>query len=515
MPDWTYHPLRPLATAVLGERRTQVLALRFLAALIRHAGGRRWIPVVFDHPTPLPEWSGRFGASVPPWIAREAITVLPVQGAGVIEINPVRISDVELVRRAAAGRRCRVTAVADSVEVCDAIAGDVDAVSIGNPADTVRLSTPNLAAAIEALADPSTTVLATPPVLVAAGPGWFNRVIEAATPTSPPAPWRDISADPRRWPGWLWAALVGVGLIVAGAGAAAITLGPVLLWYDRDYLGASVSDLHHFNRHLVGFLQHDRITMAGNMIGIGILYLGLAQQMRQGYRWARRALLISGLVAFLSYFYFLGTGFVEPLHTLVVIVLFPMLLLAVWRGPADPHWPPIAEGPEPQRRRALWGQLLMIGVGAGLAVAGAVISMVGLTSVFVPTDLDFLGTHAEHLRAADAHLLPFIAHDRAGFGGALVGAGLAVLLISMWGWRRGQRWVWWCLLLGCAFGTVPVLVVHFAIGYTHLEHLLPVYVLVVATATSLVLSKDYLTARNGYRAGPVTWEMARRPRGTA
>lgn len=90
-----------------------------------------------------------------------------------------------------------------------------------------------------------------------------------------------------------------------------------------------------------------------------------------------------------------------------------------------------------------------------------------------------------------------------------------MLLISMWGWRRGQRWVWWCLLLGCAFGTVPVLAIHFAIGYTHLEHLLPVYVLVVATATSLVLSKDYLTARNGYRAGPVTWELARRPRGTA
>jgi len=500
VPDWTYHPLRPLATAVLGERRTQVLALRFLAVLIRRAGGRRWIPVVFDHPTSLPEWSGRFGVSVPPWIAREAITVLPVQGASVIEINPVRITDVEVVRRAVAGRRCPVTAVADTQEASDAIAADVDSVTVGAPADTVRLSTPALAAAVEALAEPSTVVLATPAVLLAAGPNWFNRVIEAATPTSPPTPLRDVSADPRRWPGWLWAALVGVGLIVAGAGAAAITLGPVLLWYDRDYLGVSVSDLQHLNHHLVGFLQHDRITMAGNMIGIGILYLLLAQQMRQGYRWARRALLISGFVAFMSYFYFLGTGFAEPLHTLVVIALFPMLILAVWRRPAEPHWPPIVEGPEPARRRALWGQLLMIGVGGGLAVAGAVISTVGLTSVFVPTDLDFLGTHADHLRAADAHLLPFIAHDRAGFGGALVGAGLAVLLISMWGWRRGQRWVWWCLLLGCAFGTVPVLVVHFAIGYTDLEHLLPVYVLVLATVTALALSKDYMTAREAPEA---------------
>jgi hypothetical protein len=339
VPDWTYHPLHPVASAVLGERRTQVLALRLLSVLIRRAGGRRWIPVVFDHPELPPAWRGRFGATVSPWIARDAVTVLAVQGAGVVEINPVTDADSELVRRAADGRRCLVSAVTDDPSVRDAIASDVDAVSIGAGPDTVRLTTPDMEAAVAALADPATTVLATPAVLLEAGPGWFNRVIEAATPTSPPVPLRDIPIDPRCWPGWLWAALVG-----------------------------------------------------------------------------------------------------------------------------------------------------------GLAVAGMVISTVGFTSVFVPTDLDFMGTHADHLRAADPNLLPFIAHDRAGFGGALVGAGLAILLISMWGWRRGQRWVWWCLLLGCTFGTVPVLIVHFAIGYTHVEHLAPVYVLVAVTATALALSRRYLTA---------------------
>ncbi|WP_156661351.1 hypothetical protein [Mycobacterium sp. 852002-51163_SCH5372311] len=44
MPFWTNHPLRPFAERVLGECRTRVLALRFLATLIRHAGSRRWIP---------------------------------------------------------------------------------------------------------------------------------------------------------------------------------------------------------------------------------------------------------------------------------------------------------------------------------------------------------------------------------------------------------------------------------------------------------------------------------------
>lgn len=496
MPDWTYHPLSPIASSVLGERRTRAWAMKALAAVVTHAGGRRWIPWVFDHPPVPPQWQGRFGATVPPSIAREAVAVLPVQGASVVEIGPVGAADVDTVRRAAADRRCRVIALAATAEVADAVAPFVDAVSVPGDAGTVRLTEPSIDDAVRVLADPSATVLATPAVLIAAGPGWFSRVIEAATPTSPPKALRDIGFDLRGWPGWIWGALVGLGLIVAGIGAAAISLGPVLLWYDRDYLGLSVDGLHGVNHHLVGFLQHDRLTMAGNMIGIGVLYLGLAWGgVREGHRWARNALLISGLVAFLTYFYFLVTGFLEPLHTLVVVGLFPLLLLAVWRAPAAPHWAPVVEGPESERRRALWGQLLMIGVGGGLFVAGAVISTVGLTSVFVPTDLDFLGTSSEALHAANQHLPSFIAHDRAGFGGALMGAGLAVLLISLWGWRRGERWVWWSLLIGCAFGTVPVLAIHFAIGYTHFEHLLPVYVLVVVVVVALALSRAYLTAR--------------------
>jgi hypothetical protein len=124
-----------------------------------------------------------------------------------------------------------------------------------------------------------------------------------------------------------------------------------------------------------------------------------------------------------------------------------------------------------------------------------VISTVGLTSVFVPTDLGFLSVESGAFGTAHRQLLPFIAHDRAGFGGALMGAGLAVLLISLWGWRRGERWVWWSLLVGCAAGTAPPLVIHFAIGYTTFEHLLPLYVLVVAAALALTLSRSYLTAR--------------------
>ncbi|MGV0593148.1 hypothetical protein [Mycolicibacterium porcinum] len=502
MPDWTYQPLRPIASAVIGERRTQRWALRFLATLVE-AGGYRWIPRVFDHPPVPPDWVGRFGAVVPPAVARDAVLVLPVQGAGLIEIAPISADDVETVREAAAGRRCRVIARVDSAEVAGLLAGDVDEVAVGPAGDTHYLTDPDVAAAVDALRDPGAVVLARPTVLLATGPGWFNRVIEAASQPSPPPPGlADAGLNPFRWPGWLWGVLAGLGLIVAGIGAGAITLGPVLLSYDRSYLGLGLDDLHRINDNLVHFIQHDRISMAGNMIGLGALYTGLCWGgIRRGLVWARNALLISGSVAFLTLFYFVGTGFVDPLHTLVVVTLFPMLLGAVWNKPDPPRWRSLPDGPESQRRRALWGQLLFIGLGAGLAVAGATISFVGLTDVFVSTDLGYMHTHGAALRNADPQLVSFIAHDRAGFGGALIGSGLAIALIAMWGFRRGERWVWWSLLTGFVTGTLPALAVHYAIGYTTFIHLLPVYVLVLTTAAALVLSRPYLTARAPQR-GP-------------
>ncbi|KHO27163.1 hypothetical protein QQ44_06535 [Mycolicibacterium setense] len=502
MPDWTYQPLRPIASAAIGERRTQRWALRFLVTLVE-AGGYRWIPRVFDHPPVPAEWVGRFGAVVPPSVARDAVLVLPVQGATIIEIAPVTAADIDTVRRAAAGRRCHVVARVDSAEVADLLADAVDEVVTGTAGDTHYLTAPDVDAAVAVLQDPASVVLARPSVLLASGPGWFNRVIEAASrPASRPPGLAEAGANPFRWPDWLWGVLAGLGLIVAGVGAGAITLGPVLMSYDRSYLGLGVDDLRRINDNLVHFIQHDRISMAGNMIGLGVLYAGLCWGgIRRGLVWARNALLISGLVAFLTLFYFVGTGFVDPLHTLVVVILFPMLLAAVWNRPAPPRWRSLPDGPESLRRRALWGQLLFIGLGAGLAAAGATISFVGLTDVFVSTDLGYMHTHGAALRTADPQLISFIAHDRAGFGGALIGSGLAIALTALWGFRRGERWVWWTLLIGFVTGTLPALAVHYAIGYTTFIHLLPVYVLVVATAAALVLSRPYLTARAPQR-GP-------------
>ncbi|WP_412735512.1 hypothetical protein [Krasilnikovia sp. MM14-A1259] len=505
MPDWTYHPLNPLAAAMLGRRRSQRAALRALATLTSLPGGARVVARAFAHPRPPAQLAGRLGATVPVPVAYDAIRALPVQGAEVIEVGPVRAADVPALRRATTGRRCTVLARVTDPAIAAQVAPYVDRVVTGAEADLVRLVDPEVAAATAALDDPAVTVLATPGVLVSAGPGWFQRVIEAETPTGPPDRLRDVAADPRRWPAWLWGVLVGLGMAGAGVGAAAITLGPLLLWYDNDYLGMHRENLLGINGHLPPFLQHDRITMAGTMVAIGVLYAGLAWGgIRHGWRWARDAYLVSGAVGFPTLFYFLVSGFLEPLHTAVAVLLFPMFVLAVRGRPAAPRWRLAADGPEYLRRRALTGQLLMIATGLGLLIGGAVVSVVGLTSVFVPTDLGYLGTDAGHLHAVNPRLMPFIAHDRAGFGGALMAAALAVTLLSAWGWRRGAAWVWWSLALAAAAGFGPAVVVHFVIGYTDLVHLAPVYVGVVLTTVALVLARPFLCARAAGRPDPAT-----------
>ncbi|WP_433201800.1 hypothetical protein ACQP1G_10985 [Nocardia sp. CA-107356] len=497
MPDWTYHPLRPIANALVGEHRAQRMALRLLAGLVALPQGGRVISRVFDHPALPAEWVERFGATVPVEVVRDAIRVLPVQGAGVVEVGPVGRADIAAVCAAALDRRCRVVALVTDPEVGAELEPHVDQVIIDAPADRHYLTEPDIAAAVTALADPTRTVLATPEVLIAAGPNWFNRVIEAAQPATPPPPTlRDVPLDPRRWPAWLWGVLVGIGMIVAGIGAAAITLGPVLLWYDRDYLGTDVEGLHRINHHLVHFLQHDRITMAGNMIAIGVLYTGLAWGgIRLGRVWARNAYLLSGLIGFPTLFYFLVIGFVEPLHVLAAVVLFPMFLLAVWHKPTTRHWTVPPQCPERVRRRALVGQLVMIATGVGVFIGGVVISTVGLTFVFVPTDLRFLDTDAATLRAANSHLLPFVAHDRAGFGGALMATAVAIVLLGLWGWRQGEAWVWWTLLGATVAGSASALVIHFFIHYTAFIHLLPVYFGSAALAVALMLGRPYLMYR--------------------
>ncbi len=334
--------------------------------------------------------------------------------------------------------------------------------------------------------------------LVYAGPGLPRRTNEAIrfqherpTPASP--------SMPRAWlrESWVWLCLLGLGMIVGSILAWLVAATSVVLPYDEAFVGMDRALLAKLNARLLPFMAHDRVTLAGTMISIGVLYAQLAlHAVRAHIHWARQAIAVSATVGFLSFFLFLGFGDFDPLHALAALLLLPLFLLGL-RGRADA--PPAVPVPDLCNNRAWWlaqwGQLSFVGLGLGLVAAGLGITLIGITTVFVPEDLAFLRTTPEALRAVNGQLTALVAHDRAGFGGALVSDGLAVLLLTLWGIRRGARWVWWTLLAAGLPGFGAALGIHIAVGYLDLWHLMPALMAVLVYTVGLALLYPYLLVR--------------------
>ncbi|MFC4598358.1 hypothetical protein [Cohnella hongkongensis] len=327
--------------------------------------------------------------------------------------------------------------------------------------------------------------------LVHSGPGLPKRINEAIIHeriADQPTP-----APPSFWKHWGWMCLLGLGMIVGGIVAWLIAESSVLLPYDEQYLGMTRDEIGRINEHLLHFMSHDRITLAGTMISIGILYYRLGQYgMRYGQHWARTAVLTSGAVGFPSFFLYLGYGFFDPLHAAAAALLLPMFLLSMRRNPDQPFREPVNLRNSREWRLGLWGQLLFVALGLSLSIGGLVIAGVGVTTVFVPQDLAFLGVAAAELDAANPRLIPLIAHDRAGFGGALFSNAVMLLVLSLWGIRQGERWLWWTLLAGGTPAFVAGLSVHYSIGYVDFVHLLPAYFAAALFAAGLILLYPYL-----------------------
>lgn len=329
------------------------------------------------------------------------------------------------------------------------------------------------------------TMLPPSPAAVSAPGGQVRRVVG----------WR-----PWRWPGWVWGSLLGLGLIVGGVGAAAIAAGPVVLPYDERFVGMSRSSLQALNPDLLGFMRHDRVSLAGAMVAIGVLYLVAAVfGQREGAPWGRQLLLASGAVGFASFFLFLAFGYFDPLHGTTTAVLFPVFLLAVLRDRA-PETLPTTRPPDERDGRALVGQLGLLLAAVGVLGGGIVIAWVGTHGVFVPSDLGFLHDRSSRLTGAHSRLLPLLAHDRAGFGGALVSFGVGLLVLAVRAWRAGAYWVWSAVLASAVAGTGSTLVVHYSVGYVDQLHLAPVYLLDGLVLTVLVLTAPSLL--RGRRRSP-------------
>jgi hypothetical protein len=457
VPDWTYLPLRRAAERVVGVQRSRRGALILVSGLARLPGGATIIRG-FD-------FTHRHEAAAVVFDGHEYD-------------SPCGL----VVDRATPGRVRALQAMGFGFVV------EPHAVPTG-------AVTPSSTAFTELVALARQRV---PVVLNAAvvehGPTLAQRINEvlASDERSPSAPPTVDWLRPWTWHGWVWAMWLGIAMVCAGIGASVVAVGPVLLGYDRRFLRVDRSGLDALNARLIPFLRHDRITLAGCMVAIGVNDIALASAMRQGWRWACAAFTACGAIGFPTFFLFLGYRFLDPLHLAVAVGFFPLYLMGVFGTMAPPTWRAPTDVDELLHRRASVAQLLMVLLTLGVTLSGFAIMIVGLGDVLIPSDLVYLhGSQQTFESALDGRLLRFVAHDRAGFGGALASLGVGVLTMVLWGWRSGQRSTQWGLGLASAVGFGAALAVHFSVGYTDSLHLLPVYLGAVMLAVALWLTRQW------------------------
>jgi hypothetical protein len=262
-------------------------------------------------------------------------------------------------------------------------------------------------------------------------------------------------------------ALIGSGLFVLFQAATGHFLP-----HDTAWLGMTAQQLctSHGCR-IVHFMMHDRVSFGGVLIAIGVMYLWLAEfPLRRGETWAWWALTASAAAGFLSFLTYLGYGYLDTWHGAATLALLPLFGWALYRT-RELRAKQITIAPLDFRTRAGLGRVLLIATTAGIIAAGLTIMTVGMTAVFVPQDLEFMRITRAELQQHSARLIPLIAHDRAGFGGALVSCGVAMLFAVLYG--TPSRNLWQALAIAGTAGFATAVGIHPLIGYTNATHLGP------------------------------------------
>jgi hypothetical protein len=257
--------------------------------------------------------------------------------------------------------------------------------------------------------------------------------------------------------------------------------------HDTVYLGMTASQVCELQGcRILHFMIHDRISFGGVLVATGVLYLWLALfPLRQHESWAWSALAASGVAGFLSFLAYLGYGYFDTWHGAATLALMVMFVggLVRGRGLRQQRKEPV---PLDLHSKVGVGRALLLLSSIGIGIAGLTIMTVGMTTVFVPQDLEFIGITRSAIGAINAHLVPLIAHDRAGFGGAL--ASFAVAMFACLRYGRASRGLWQAVAIAGLAGFGTAVGVHPAIGYLSVTHLGPAVLGCIVFATGLAFA---------------------------
>jgi hypothetical protein len=274
-------------------------------------------------------------------------------------------------------------------------------------------------------------------------------------------------------------AVVALTLLASGGFAIFIATRGEFLPHDVTFLGMAPQQLCAMHEcRIVHFMIHDRVAFGGALIAIGVVYLWLvAGPLGARELWAWELFVASGAVGFLSFLAYLGYGYLDTWHGVATLAIFPPFIFGLILTRMD-----IVSSPGTcWFSRPTWlttlkhsdatGRLLLFASAMGMLGGGLTILAVGMTSVFVPQDEAFLGIGRADLDAINPRLIPLIAHDRAGFGGAVCCCGLLLAGVA---WRANfDVAARQALAVAGASGFGTAIFIHPAIGYTNLFHLAP------------------------------------------
>jgi hypothetical protein len=274
-------------------------------------------------------------------------------------------------------------------------------------------------------------------------------------------------------------------------GVAAIALltaaSIVLLPHELAFLQATVPELYqgHHDGSLVGYIIHNRVSFAGALLITGGFYLWLVfRPLRRGESWAWWTLLLSGFLGSATIFNYATHGYLDSWHALgttgIALTLGLGLLLS-FRGLERPNHistlipPNFMQQLLAVREWSPWfiGRLLLSIWAIGTITGGLVISLTGMFPIFVPQDLEFMQTTVDALAQINSRLIPFIAHDRIGFGGALFSWGLAALACIWHGLKPGSLHLLYLMAALWFIELLTAIAIHPVVGYNSLSHLMP------------------------------------------
>jgi hypothetical protein len=266
-------------------------------------------------------------------------------------------------------------------------------------------------------------------------------------------------------------------LVLAGGFALFIALAGDFLPHDVGYLGLTADELCRIECRIVDFMVHDRAAFGGALIGIGVLYLWLVTfPLADGEAWAWWTLAVTGAFGFASFLSYLGYGYLDTWHGIGTLLLLPVFAWGlvrnrpIGRSHLDLRnaYQRLLRVPRDRVEAGAW--IILVGA-AGTTLAGLMILNIGVTDVFVPEDTHFIGMARHEVGEISPRLVPLIAHDRAGFGGAVAVMGLTTFLTLMF--ARPSRSLFQAIGVAGLVSLGAAITIHFVVGYNDLWHLTP------------------------------------------